>query len=66
MLKPWNLDGKSGDYQYPLGEVVTRTMGIVVQPIYVSGGKHYIEVDGKLQEAPQNPFNGYCYRQDGL
>ena len=71
MLKPWNLDGKSGNIQYPAGEVVYQTRGVVVQPVYVvndgdRNGDYYIEEDGKLLPAPRNPFNGYCYRQDGL
>jgi hypothetical protein len=71
MLKPWSIDGKSGDIQYPHGEVVYQTRGVVVQPIYVTGtgnraDDYYIEEDGKLLPAPMNCFNGYCYRQDGL
>ena len=67
MLKPWKLDGYEGDIQYPEGEVVTQTQGVVVMPIYVGyHGVYFIEVDGKLQKVVKNPFNGYCYRQDGL
>ena len=71
MLKPWSIGGMSGDIQYPRGEVVYQTRGVVVQPIYVTGdgGKcsdYFIEENGKLLSAPRNPFNGYCYRQDGL
>jgi hypothetical protein len=68
MLKPWAIDGKSGDYQYPKGEVYYQTRGVVVEPLYVEkgGGHWYIEENGKLLEVGQpNPFNGYCYRQDG-
>ncbi len=71
MFKPWQIDGKSGRIQYPQGEVVYQTRGVVVEPVYVanngdSANDYYIEDNGKLLPAPQNPFNGYCYRQDGL
>jgi hypothetical protein len=71
MLKTWNIDGKQGKIQYPEGEVVyqTPTKGtIVIEPIYQIGDnnpKYYIEDNGKLLEVLKNPFNGYCYRQDG-
>ncbi|HBE80345.1 MAG TPA: hypothetical protein DDW65_21565 [Firmicutes bacterium] len=69
MYEPWQKDGKSGNIQFPKGEVVYQQPKgtIKVEPIYVdNAGKYYIEVDGRLQEALMNPFNGYCYRQDGL
>ncbi len=67
MLQPWQIDGKSGKIQYPQGEVVYQTKGVVIEPVYVTDdGKHHIEDNGKLLPAPMNPFNGYCYRQDGL
>lgn len=71
MLKDWSLDGRSGRIYYPKGEVVYQTRGIVVQPVYVTGdgaksSDYFIEENGKLLPAPRNPFNGYCYRQDGL
>jgi len=71
MLKDWKIDGKSGRIYYPAGEVVYQTRGVVIQPIYVTGDgsrntDYYIEEGGKLIAAPKNPFNGYCYRQDGL
>ena len=74
MLKEWNIDGKQGEIWYPEGEVVyqTPTKGtIVIEPIYQTGSlmdnnpKYYIEENGKLLEVLKNPFNGYCYRQDG-
>ena len=71
MYKDWAIDGKRGRIYYPAGEVVYQTRGVVIQPIYVTGtgnraDDYYIEEDGKLLPAPRNPFNGYCYRQDGL
>ena len=70
MFKPWNIAGKSGNIVYPKGEVIYQTRGVVVQPLYVTNDGNsphdfYIEEGGKLLPAPQNPFNGYCYRQDG-
>jgi len=71
MYKDWAIDGKRGRIYYPKGEVVYQTRGIVVQPVYVTGNgdrssDYYIEEGGKLIPAPKNPFNGFCYRQDGL
>jgi hypothetical protein len=68
MYQPWNIDGKSGNIQYPKGEVVCQNpKRVEVRPVYVtSDEKYYIEENGKLIDAPMNPFNGYCYRQDGL
>jgi hypothetical protein len=73
MKKDWSIDDKSGEFCFPNGEVVYQTKGVVTEPIYVvgypfeSGAEYYIENDGKLlQIGSPNPFNGYCYRQDGL
>jgi len=67
MLKEWSIDGKQGEVVYQ-----TPTKGtIVIEPIYQTGSlmdnnpRYYIEENGKLLEVLKNPFNGYCYRQDG-
>lgn len=67
MLQNWEMDGKKGNVVFPKGEVVYHTKGVVIEPIYQSkDGKRYIkDTDGKLLEVLTNPFNGYCYRQDG-
>lgn len=69
MLKKWNIDGKQGEIWYPEGEIVYQTPKkgtVVIQPLYKSyDNKWYIEEDGELLEVLKNPFNGYCYRQDG-
>ena len=67
MYMPWEKDGKKGNIQWPKGEVVTQTQGVVTMNILQDEeGNCYIDVNGRLQACPQNPFNGYCYRQDGL
>ena len=71
MLKEWSIDGKQGEIWYPEGEVIYQTKqkdgsNVVIEPIYESyDKKRYIEENGKLLEVTTNPFNGYCYRQDG-
>ena len=66
MYEVWTKDGKHGHITYPKGEVVTQKSGVVIQMIYVDeDNNYYIEVDGHLQEAMYNGFNGYVYRQDG-
>ncbi|MFA6662521.1 MAG: hypothetical protein WCS56_05765 [Bacilli bacterium] len=68
MLKKWDINGKQGEIWYPKGEVVYQHPkgNIVIEPLYKSyDGKWYIEENGKLLEVLKNPFNGYCYRQDG-
>jgi hypothetical protein len=69
MRRDWNIDGKKGNVWFPKGEVVYQHPKgrVVIEPIYqTEDGKRYIEVSpGKLQEVLTNPFNGYCYRQDG-
>jgi hypothetical protein len=68
MYQEWQKDGKRGNVVFPEGEVIyQKPKGkIVIEPIYQDyQGKRYIEVRGKLQEVTTNPFNGYCYRQDG-
>jgi len=67
MFEPWNIGGKSGNIQYQKGEVVYQTRGVVIEPIYEElDGTRYIWTGGELQKVTSNPFNGYCYRQDGL
>lgn len=67
MFEPWSIAGKNGNIQYQKGEVVYQTRGVVVEAIYEDlGGKRYILDDNELQEVTTNPWNGYCYRQDGL
>lgn len=74
MRKDWSIDGKKGKIMWPEGEVVYQTRGVVVEPIYeedngkgFNPGTRYIQLeDGSLREVTTNPFNGYCYRQDGL
>lgn len=67
MLKNWEIDGKKGHVWYPEGEVVYQTKGVVIEPIYeTEDGERFIEENGKLLPVLTNPFNGYCYRQDGL
>lgn len=69
MYQPWKIGDKEGNIQYPKGEVVYQTKGIVIEPIYETlDGQRYIfdeEDGGKLLWVLTNPFNGYCYRQDG-
>jgi hypothetical protein len=67
MYKPWKIENKHGDIQYPEGEVVYQTRGVVIEPLYVTeDNKWYILTEDGLQEVLYNGFNGYCYRQDGL
>jgi hypothetical protein len=67
MYQSWNKSGKSGNVLFPRGEVVYQTKGIVIEPIYEDfNGTRYIEDNGRLLSVTTNPFNGYCYRQDGL
>lgn len=66
MLLKWEKDGKKGEIVYPKGEVVYQTEGVKIEPIYVDyDGNYYIEENGKLLKVLMNPYNGYCYRQDG-
>lgn len=67
MFEPWSIAGKNGNIQFSKGEVVYQTRGVVVETIYQDlNGIRYIWADDELQEVTTNPFNGYCYRQDGL
>jgi hypothetical protein len=66
MLKYWSIDGKEGNIIYLKGEVVYQTRGILFEPIYeTETGERYILDNGKLLKVTTNPYNGYCYRQDG-
>ena len=66
MYKSWSIDGKNGKVQFSEGEIVYQTKGIVKEPLFqTEDNKWYIEENGKLLEVMYNPFNGYCYRQDG-
>ena len=69
MYIPWNIGGKQGNIQYPEGQVVYQNPkgAVKIEAIYETlDGKRYIQVsDNELQEVLTNPFNGYCYRQDG-
>ena len=60
-------DGIRIQHIYQKGEVVYQHKTHVrIEPVYPGeNGEHYIEIDGHLSASPQNPFNGYCYRQDG-
>ena len=67
MFEPWSIAGKTGNIQYQQGEVVYQTRGVVIEAIYEDHNRtRYILVDGELQQVTTNPWNGYCYRQDGL
>ena len=67
MIQPWKIGDKSGNISYPKGEVVYQhEPNVRVEPIYETlDGKRYIHTENGLQEVTTNPFNGYCYRQDG-
>ncbi|KLU62306.1 hypothetical protein CEB3_c13500 [Peptococcaceae bacterium CEB3] len=74
MLQHWEIAGKKGNIAYPKGEVVYQTKGpnggkgVVIEPIYETpDGTRFIQdaETGELLEVLTNPFNGYCYRQDG-
>ncbi len=50
MLKPWKIDGKQGDYQYPKVEIVYQTKDIVIIPLYQDWKYYIIRFQPTLEE----------------